>query len=115
MIAEGGGGGWWRRRGKAGAGGWKTMLLRHVGVQQPLSQTSRMRAACPISYRQNALKMPQASRAVIIEETRARGWVGRRDGAKLRRGKLRAALGLRDEDDDARLPHASAAMQLCSW
>jgi len=59
---------------------------------------SRVRAVCPISYRQNALKMPRASRAVIIEETRAG-----KDEAKLRRGKLRAALGLRDEDDDAML------------
>lgn len=44
----------------------------------------RARVACPISYRQNALKMPRASRAVIIEETvRARGTGGARD-AKLR-------------------------------
>lgn len=51
------------------------MLLRHVGVQQPLANvcaTARVQAACPIIYRQNTLKMPQASRAVIIEETRAR-------------------------------------------
>lgn len=61
---------------REGEGGWKTMLLRHVC--NSLSQTSRVRAACPISYRQNALKMPQASRAVIIEET----CTGRRDARR---------------------------------
>lgn len=83
--------------------GEKTMVVRAVragrrrvgkqcccgmSVCNSLSQTSRVRAACPISYRQNALKMPQVSRAVIIEETRADGRRGRE--AKLRRGKLRA-------------------------
>jgi len=91
-----------------------------------LRRLERGEAACPISYRQNALKMPQASRAVIIEETvRASAWerprerererergrdIARAYGGrwrdagevKLRQGKLRAAVGLREEDDDAR-------------
>jgi len=45
-----------------------------------LSQTSRVRAACPISYRQNALKMPQATRVVIIERLARMGWRERRRG-----------------------------------
>lgn len=95
--------------------GWKTMLLRHVGVLQSLADVS---CASRLSHQLSSkrLKMPQASRVVIIEET-CMGKRGRGGGfeAKLRRGKLRAALGLRDEDDDARLPHASVAIQLCSW
>lgn len=57
-----------------------------MSVCSSLSQTSRVRTACPISYRQNALKMPQASRAVIIEETRA---VGEGEGGG-RRGEIEA-------------------------
>lgn len=60
------------------------------------------RVACPIIYRQNALKMPQASRAVIIEEIPSRGVLAEGVRDEIEGGKLRAALGLRLEDDDAR-------------
>lgn len=78
-------------------------VCRCAATPRNVSATARVRAACPIIYRQNTLKMPQASRAVIIEETRARIRERKRERneAKLRRGKLRAVFGLREEDEDA--------------
>lgn len=107
---------WWRCRGKAE--GWKTMLLRHVGVQQLLADVS---CASRLPHQLSSKHPENASSLAGCNNWRdSRGW-GREDEAKLRRGKLRATLGLRDEDDDApaatcvRGNTATFLVNYCEW
>lgn len=106
---------WWRCRGKAE--GWKTMLLRHVGVQL-LADVS---CASRLSHQLSSKRPENASSLAGCNNWRdSRGW-RREDEAKLRRGKLRATLGLRDEDDDApaatcvRGNTATFLVNYCEW